>query len=116
MPFFALALGLCQIQNPTTLHSRVVSAAIFKPGIAMLVREVEVPSGSGLYALDDLPDAIDGTFWYSSPDDAQISDVDTTIRLQEDSKTYDAKTIAEMIYANVGKHLSIKVYQGSQLE
>jgi len=118
MILFAFALGLAQVPNPTTLHSRVISAAIFKPGIAMLVREVEVPAGSGLYALDDLPDAIDGSFWFSSPDDALVSDVDTTIRLQEDSKTYDAKTIAEMLYANVGKHMMLKAnsYRGNDLE
>lgn len=112
MTFLAIALGLAQTQNPMTLHSRVISAAIFKPGLAMLVREVEVPAGSGSYALDELPDAIDGSFWFSSPDDAQVSDMNTTIRLQDDSRTYDAKTIAEMIYANVGKHMSMKVYKG----
>ncbi|MFI5385932.1 MAG: hypothetical protein ACHQ50_07405 [Fimbriimonadales bacterium] len=117
MTFLAIALGLAQAQNPTTLHSRVISAAIFKPGLAMLVREVEVPAGSGFYALDELPDAIDGSFWFGSPDDALVSDVNTTIRLQDDSKTYDAKTIPELIYANVGKHMSMKVYRSpSELE
>ncbi len=109
MMFLAAALGLAQAPNPSVLHSRVISAAIFKPGIAMLVREVEVPAGSGFYALDELPDAIDGTFWFSSPDDALVTDVDTTIRLREDSKTYEAKTIPEMAYANVGKRITFKI-------
>jgi|GEM_PF-5090943 len=116
MMFVALALGLAQVPNPTVLHSRVISAAIFKPGIAMLVREVEVPVGHGFYALDSLPNAIDGSFWFGSPDGADVSGVETTIRLEDDSKTYEAKTIAEMVYANVGKHLSLKIDKGSDLE
>ncbi|HTQ09982.1 MAG TPA: hypothetical protein VMI31_07935 [Fimbriimonadaceae bacterium] len=118
MTFLALAFGLAQASNPTVLPSRVVSAAVFKPGVVMLVREVEVPAGSGSYALDTLPNAIDGSFWFGSPDGAQISDMDTTIRLEEDSKTYEAKTLPEMLYANVAKHMTLKVsgYRAGELE
>lgn len=116
MTFVALALGVAQSQSPTILHARIVSAAIFKPGIVMLDREVEVPTGTGFYALDELPDALDGTFWYGSNDDALVSELSTTIRLEEKVQTYEAKTIPELIYANQGKHLSFKILKGNDPE
>ncbi|HWA84354.1 MAG TPA: hypothetical protein VG820_13000 [Fimbriimonadaceae bacterium] len=111
-----MALGLAQTQTPAVLHARIISADVFKPGLVVLTREVEVPAGTGLYTLDCLPTPLDGSFWYGSPDMAEVSDVATVIRTGQESKTYEAKTIGEYLIGNVGKHLAVKIYRGENLD
>ncbi|HVT13872.1 MAG TPA: hypothetical protein VHE55_16535 [Fimbriimonadaceae bacterium] len=115
MSLIALALGLAQAQAPTVLHARIISADVFKPGLVVLTREVEVPAGTGMYTLDCLPTPLDGSFWYGSPDMAEVSDVATVIRTEEQSKSFEAKTIGEYLIGNVGKHMVVRTYRGDDL-
>jgi len=88
----------------TELKSRVVSAAVLKQGLALVVREVVVPGKGRKFKLDAWPDALDGSFWYGSPDGVVIGDVQTKLRFKEASGRV-AHSIAELLAANVGKRM-----------
>ena len=45
--------------------SRIVSVGMFKNGLAVITREVEIPA-PGTYLVKDLPEPIHGTFWVES--------------------------------------------------
>lgn len=51
--------------------SRVVSASLFKNGLAVVTREVEV-GGAGTYLISDVPSPIHGTFWVESEDEVEV--------------------------------------------
>jgi hypothetical protein len=89
--------------GPTELKSRVVSASVLKQGLALVVREVDVPSGRGTFKLDALPDALDGSFWYGSPDGVDVNDVTTKLRFK--TKPVKASTIAELLNANLNHRI-----------
>jgi hypothetical protein len=55
----------------TVVASRVVSAGLFKNGLAVVECEVKV-SGAGTYLVSDVPDPVHGTFWIESVDDVQV--------------------------------------------
>lgn len=97
------------VATPVVLTSQVVSATIFKPGLVLVSREVAVPAGLGLYALDRVPQALDGTLWYSSPDAAQISELKTSLNLAATTKLKEATSIPEVLAANLGKVINLTV-------
>src|SRR5262249_48410005 len=45
--------------------SRIISAGLFKNGLAVIKRELQIP-GPGTYRLDDLPEPVHGTWWVES--------------------------------------------------
>ena len=49
----------------TTAKSRIVSVNIFKNGLAVVKREVQIPQ-AGAYRLDASPEPVHGTFWIES--------------------------------------------------
>lgn len=51
--------------------SRVVSAGLFKNGLAAVTREVNL-SGAGTYLVSDVPSPVHGTFWIESEDDVEV--------------------------------------------
>lgn len=91
------------------LKSRIVAASIFKPGIAMIVREMKIPSGKGRYKLDALPDILEGSFWYDASDGAKVGDVQTRLRFGEKKVTSKAESIGDYLVASPGKHVKLSV-------
>ncbi len=53
----------------TPVKSRIISAGLFKNGLAVISRTVSVPA-DGTYRLDDVPEPIHGTYWIVS--DAKV--------------------------------------------
>jgi hypothetical protein len=105
-----LATALMAAQAPISemvLKTSVVEAAVFKPGLVYVVREVAVPAGTGVYRLDRIPQALDGTLWTASPDGAQVSELRTTLDTGADGAGRDPVTIPELIFANVGRSVRI---------
>jgi hypothetical protein len=49
----------------TTAKSRIVSVSLFKNGLAVVKREIEIPQ-AGTYRLDAAPEPVHGTFWIES--------------------------------------------------
>ncbi|MCH7546685.1 MAG: DUF4139 domain-containing protein [Planctomycetes bacterium] len=52
--------------QPIVLDSKIESVGLFKNGLAVVRRTVEVP-GNGTFDLMDLPEPVHGTFWVESP-------------------------------------------------
>lgn len=61
---------------PPVVESRVISAGLFKNGLAVLTREVQAPQANTFLVLD-MPDAVHGTFWIDS--DAPVTVRTTSI-------------------------------------
>ncbi len=93
--------------TPVQLKSRIVEASVFKSGLVMLTREVTVPVGDGSYTLDVVPEASDGTFWYSSPDGLLVTDVTTTLRMNDQKVKLTAQTIGDYLAANIGQTVKL---------
>lgn len=53
------------------VESRVVSVGLFKNGLAVVTREVDV-SGPGTYLVSDVPTPVHGTFWIESVEDVEV--------------------------------------------
>ncbi len=63
----------------TPAESRIVKIGLFKNGLAVVKRSVQLP-GAGRYLVSDVPEPVHGTFWIES--DAQLK-VTATTRLIE---------------------------------
>ena len=68
----ALALGLAWFSHPgsvraeeTAAKSKIVAVGLFKNGLAVIKREVTLGK-PGVYILDDVPQAVHGTYWVES--------------------------------------------------
>ncbi|MBC8063633.1 MAG: hypothetical protein H7Y17_02290 [Chlorobia bacterium] len=96
-------------QSPVVpVESKVVEAAIFKTGQCLVVREVSLKKGNHRYRLDVLPDAFDGTVWYSTPKNAQISALETKIDLKSVKKQSPALTPLERLIGNINQTVTMR--------
>lgn len=74
-----LALGLAMAMAAANVTwaqekvvvSRVVSAGLFKNGLAAVTREVKL-SGAGTYLVSDVPSPVHGTFWIDSENEVEV--------------------------------------------
>ncbi len=102
-----LVLATCASSAPTDVQSRITSLSIFRQGLAVVTREVDIPAGKASYRLDVIPEAVDGGFWYGSPDGAKIRDVRTKIETVEKTIEYAPRTVGDYMAANVGKRMRV---------
>jgi len=65
-------------QDEPTAKSRIVSVGLFKNGLAVVKREIEIPAVGGTFRLDATPDAVHGTFWIESS-----ASVEVALRMRE---------------------------------
>src|SRR5688572_8910958 len=61
--------------------SKIISAGLFKNGLAVIKREIELP-GAGTFRLEDLPEPVHGTWWVES-----TALVETTTKMREVEST-----------------------------
>lgn len=107
-----VVMGLLQAGPPAQAietKSRIVAASVFKPGVALIVREAKIPAGKGRYKLDVLPEILEGSFWYGSPEGAEIEEVKTTLKFGETTVKNEAKTVADYLMASEGKPVRLTV-------
>jgi len=103
--------------EPQVVSSRIISASIFRAGLALVTREVSVPAGKATYALDAVPEALDGGFWYGSPDEGvKVRDVLTRFDWVEKTVDFEPRSIGDYLAANVGKKLRFSIPKGNQGE
>jgi len=102
------AAVLAGASSPTVLKSRITNASVFKPGLVFIMREVQVPAGNGSYRVDFLPDALDGSFWYSAKG-VKVNQVETRIKIVEAEEVVKPVTVLDHLMANVGKNVSMLV-------
>lgn len=105
---FAFLLAVVGQGPVIPVESKVVEAAIFKTGQCLVVREVPLKKGTHRYRLDVLPDAFDGTVWYSTPKNAQISGLETKIELKSVKKQSAALTPLERLIGNVNQVVTLR--------
>jgi hypothetical protein len=98
--------------GPEVVEPRIVEANVFRSGIVMLMRETAVAPGTHTYSLKTIPQALDSTLWFESPDGAEVSDVRTRLELVPVTTNRPARTIIELIQLNVGKRIKIRATEG----
>ncbi|MCE9559698.1 MAG: hypothetical protein K8R88_12190 [Armatimonadetes bacterium] len=98
LPFSILASGVVEASS-----SKIVSAALFKNGYAMVVRELPVTKNATV--IQDIPQASLGTFWVSSTGDVKIDSLLATS--VPTSIARKASSFAELLTLNVGKAVTI---------
>lgn len=109
IPLFA-GLGQPVFAEPseeTILNATPSYAALFKNGIGLVVSSLELPSRDGEFQIAPLPEATFGSFWIHWGDGVQLENIKATqIKL---NKTVPAATIAELLEANIGNCVSLRI-------
>lgn len=90
------------------LKTKIVSVSLFKNGLGFVQREAALPKGESRLLIAALPVPAHGTFWVYSPDkDATIQELVAFER--ETSDKLDAISVAELIEANVGQMVDVRL-------
>lgn len=110
---FALLLGATTPQAHSDLaqlelKTHIVSLSVLRQGVALVVREGRVEPGSHQYKLDFLPDALNGSFWYGSPEGVQVGDVKTKLRFVNDNR--EVASLEDVLANNVGREVDFFAY------
>lgn len=108
------ATVLAGAPSQTVLKSRITSASVFKPGLVFIVREVQVPAGNGSYRVDFLPDALDGSFWYSAKG-VKVNQVETRMKIVETKQTIKPVSIFDHLAANIGKKVTMVIEKAPKM-
>ncbi|MBI3409803.1 MAG: DUF4139 domain-containing protein [Planctomycetes bacterium] len=87
--------------------SKIVSVGLFKNGLAIVKREIEVP-GPGTYRLDDVPEPVHGTWWIDSPG------VETSVEMRESEVADDAAPAGNLQEELAGKLVTVH-FRGGKL-
>lgn len=104
--FAVLAAMPAAAQDTDSLKARTTSVAAFKNGTGFFIREGTATLREGWAFWDYIPPAALGTFWVGSPK-VGVS-IERLLALREDSsRTVPARTVADMLEANVGKQVKI---------
>jgi hypothetical protein len=98
-----LLLSLPSLAEEKPVTSRIASVGLFKNGLAVVRREVDLP-GPGVYRLDDVPEPVHGTFWVES--DAVVR-VRSTVR--EAPRRVDAAGRPDYWDALVGRSVVVRL-------
>lgn len=83
-------------------NSRIVSVGLFKNGLAVVTREVEI-SKPGTYLVEDLPQPVHGTFWIES-----TAEVEARMTLRETERPIAATAPENMQQDWAGKEVLIR--------
>jgi len=89
------------------VDSRIDSVGLFKNGLAVVQRSVDVP-GPGVYRLENVPTAVHGTFWI----DADVA-VDAQSTLRDVDSPAPAKAAVDFQKELVGKQVTIHFRDGN---
>ncbi|HVS11616.1 MAG TPA: hypothetical protein VMS76_17230, partial [Planctomycetota bacterium] len=96
------------------LETRVRRAALFKNGLAFVVREASVAPGARRARLDALPVPVHGTFWLAA-DPAKLAIGPAVARRDELTERVPAATIEQILRANVGRAVTLVLDGGEAL-
>lgn len=107
-----LALALAQTGTPSTVDAPVVSATIYKSGVARVVRNINIPK-AGEWSLESIPQATNASLWFQanglSIDSVTVAN--TTVK----SKAL-VGSLEGLIRANMGKPLKATIYRQNKEE
>ncbi|HPO07349.1 MAG TPA: hypothetical protein PLZ55_01675 [bacterium] len=108
----ALFLCVCSVfaaedRAAVDLDAKPVKVAMFKNGVGLVSARVELPEAAGHYRVRPLPDATLGSFWISWPESITLTDVKAT--QSETTKKIPAASVQELLEANIGKTVDLKI-------
>lgn len=95
--------------KPNILKPRIEQASMFKNGLAVVTRTMDVPK-SGEYWLETIPQASLGTLWFATTAGVKLKEVVATYRSQD--TTYDVQTIDQLLMQNVGTRVRLGLKNG----
>jgi len=101
----SLLAGWAAAAEPTEVSTRLDRVALFKNGLAFVVRQGQLPATAGPLVVDPLPVPMHGTFWVSYPTGVGLRDVAARESVRHES--VQALSIAELLRANVGKAVTL---------
>lgn len=111
-----ICLSLSVLAQDVQKDFTTSSISIFKNGTAFFIKSGTVASTEGSYRItDNLPPALFGTYWMNAANhelEALSSFVDTL----KTSKALPARTIPEMLQANLGKKVILHVGKEEEIE
>ncbi|HEY3322220.1 MAG TPA: DUF4139 domain-containing protein [Planctomycetota bacterium] len=90
----------------TPVKSAISSVGLFKNGLAVVRREVNVP-GPGIYVVEDVPEPVHGTWWVQCE-----ADVETQVTEREIAKPVSNSANLDLQQALVGKTVTINFREG----
>lgn len=91
------------------------SISIFKNGTAFFIKSGTIEATDGSYRItDNLPPALFGTYWMNAPTGA-LSALSSYVDTLNTAKAMPAKTISEMLQANLGKKIILHVGKDEQI-
>jgi hypothetical protein len=93
--------GVCHAG--TVIEGRIDSVALFKNGLAVITRIIEVPE-PGVYVLESVPTAVHGTFWLES--DALLT---TTTRVRNVEVPLDVWAGANLREELMGREVTVRL-------
>jgi hypothetical protein len=88
----------------------VSEASLFKNGLAVIVRDVQVPS-AGEWIIGDLPRSVHGSFWLQSSADDMVLSEAVAARVPKEVPTR-ATDLRQLLMANAGKQVEVKTPDG----
>ncbi|HPA46411.1 MAG TPA: hypothetical protein PK395_11665 [bacterium] len=108
----ALFLCVCSVfaaedRAAVDLDAKPVKVAMFKNGVGLVSARVELPEAAGHYRVRPLPDATLGSFWISWPEAISLTDMKAT--QSETTKKIPAASVQELLDANIGKTVDLKI-------
>ncbi len=98
-----LAGALC---NAAEQKTKVRSLAVFKNGLGFVTKTGSVTLSNGWTEIDEIPQAVLGTFWIGSlnPSQRVMEVVSTKVKITKD---YQALDFSELLDSNIGKEVTI---------
>lgn len=99
--------GFSQEETKTSLVMKPYHIAAFKNGVSIVRAEVELSSAEGSFRIHPLPDASLGSFWLSWDQGINLTNITAT--QAKTSKTVTASSIHELLEANIGKSVYLKL-------
>lgn len=108
-----MLLAVCIFPVVTSAQLKAKHVTIFKNGTAFIQKTGKVVLEDGAYKWsDNLPEAIYGTFWFSSPTGTIVS-----VKSKADTieKSRDWASFFDLIRANVGKGIELSMTNGKEI-
>lgn len=106
-----LYVWLCTAsQAAEEIRPKVIEASLFKNGLAVVLRSVEIP-GAGQYVIRELPRALHGGLWLASEDKDLVVEQAIASRVTTATPTR-ARDLHQLLLANVGKAVEVRTSDG----
>jgi len=102
-----VVLGTAHSDEHAEAPTRIERVALFKNGLGFFVAESALPDATGPVVIGPFPAASHGTFWVAYPANVRLENLVARETVMEES--VEAITVPELLRANVGKKVRVRV-------